>query len=94
LKHELPAPEKGEAFNSFEMSVRLRFAYMEKFLESEFFRTSLGSDYPITELRISRGIPGVLGSGYAYTKLNISVSDYSKIAPFGSLYYNFYAGKV
>lgn len=93
-RNELPLPEQGEPFNNVEMSVRVRFAYMEKFLESEFFRTSLGSDYPITELRISRGLPGILGSGYAYTKLNLSVSDYSKIAPLGSLYYNFYAGKV
>jgi Family of unknown function (DUF5686) len=93
-KDELPAPDQGEAFNNLDFSLRVRFAYMEKFLESEFFRTSLGSDYPITELRISRGIPGLLGSGYRYTKLNLSVSDYSKIAPLGSIYYNFYAGKV
>jgi hypothetical protein len=93
-KDELPAPEQGEAFNNLDLSLRVRFAYMEKFLESEFFRTSLGSDYPITELRISRGIPGLLGSGYRYTKLNLSVSDYSRIAPLGSIYYNFYAGKV
>ena len=93
-KDDLPAPDQGEAFNNLDLSLRLRFAYMEKFLESEFFRTSLGSDYPITELRISRGIPGLLGSGYQYTKLNLSVSDYSRIAPLGSIYYNFYAGKV
>ena len=91
---EFPTPEKGEAFNNFELSLKLRFAYLEKFLENNFFRTSLGSDYPITELRISRGVPGVLKSGYAYTKLNLMISDYSKIAPFGSIYYNVYAGKV
>jgi hypothetical protein len=89
-----PMPNTGDAFNNFELSVRLRYAYLEKFVETEFFRTSLGSDYPIVELRLSRGVPGVLRSGYAYTKLNLMVSDYKKVPPLGSLYYNLYAGRV
>jgi len=89
-----PKPETGTSFNNFEMSVRLRFAYLETFLENNFFRTSLGSDYPITELRISRGIPGVLKSAYKYTKVNLAISDSRKISPFGTIYYNLYAGKV
>jgi hypothetical protein len=91
---DYPMPESGTPFNNFEVSIKLRFAYLEKYLENNFFRTSLGSDYPITEFRISRGIPGVFSSAYQYTKLNVAVSDYKKISPFGSLYYNFYAGKV
>ncbi len=39
-----------EALTSFETSLRIRFAYLEKFLENDFFRTSLGSPYPIGEL--------------------------------------------
>jgi hypothetical protein len=89
-----PTPETGTPFNNFEVSLKLRFAYLEKYLENNFFRTSLGSDYPITEFRISRGIPGVFSSAYQYTKLNVAVSDYKKISPFGSFYYNLYAGKV
>jgi hypothetical protein len=89
-----PTPETGTPFNNFEVSLKLRFAYLEKYLENNFFRTSLGSDYPITEFKISRGIPGVFSSAYQYTKLNVAVSDYKKISPFGSLYYNLYAGKV
>ncbi|MGL6268050.1 MAG: DUF5686 family protein, partial [Chitinophagaceae bacterium] len=89
-----PKPETGTSFNNFEVSVRLRFAYLEKYLENNFFRTSLGSDFPITELRISRGIPGVLKSAYKYTKLNLTISDSRKISPLGTIYYNLYAGKV
>jgi hypothetical protein len=91
---EFPTPVKGSPFTDFEVSARLRFAYLEKFLEDEFFRTSLGSEYPITELRIGRGMAGILNSGYTYTRLNLMVSDYQKIAPLGYLYYNLYAGKV
>jgi hypothetical protein len=91
---QFPVPEKGRSFHNFEVSVKLRFAYLEKFLENDFFRTSLGSDYPITELRISRGIPGIMDGGYRYTKVNMMISDFRNIAPLGSIYYNFYAGKV
>jgi hypothetical protein len=93
-KEQFPATETGTPFNNFEISARVRFAYLEKFLENEFFRTSLGSDYPITELRISRGVPGVFSSAYTYTKLNVMVSNDQKIAPFGDIHYNLYAGRV
>lgn len=94
-KSSFPAPEgTGEIFNNFELSLRLRFAYLETHLENTFFRTSLGSDYPITELRISRGVKGFLNSGYRYTKLNFNISDNIKIPPLGSIYVNAYTGKV
>ena len=38
--------------------------------------------------------PGVFNSSYKYDKVDISVSDYLNIAPYGTLYYNFFAGKV
>jgi hypothetical protein len=84
----------GEPLNNFEVQLKVRFAYLEKFLESYFYRSSLGSQYPIAELRLSRGISGILNSSYNYSKAYLSVSDYLKIAPFGSLYYNFFGGKI
>ncbi len=85
---------KGEALNNLEFSVKLRFAYLERFLEGTFLRTSLGSPYPISELKYSKGVAGVLGSNYDYHKLTASVHDYLKVAHYGEVYYNFYAGKV
>jgi hypothetical protein len=85
---------KGEALNNFEAGIRLRFGYNERFLESNFNRFSLGSPYPIVEFLYARGIPGVFNSNYKYDKFYLSVSDYMKIAPFGSLYYNVFGGKV
>lgn len=84
----------GEPLNTFETAIRFRFAYLEKFLESSFYRVSMGSAYPITELRITRGYSGVLQSSYDYTKITASISDYSKIAPYGSIYYNIFGGKT
>jgi len=77
-----------------EVSLRLRFAYLEKFLESTFFRTSLGSPYPIVEATVARGISGVFRSRYNYTKVSASVSDYLTIPPFGNLSFQVYGGKT
>ncbi len=84
----------GQPLNNFETSIKFRFAYLEKFLENTFYRYSLGSPYPIGEVKISKGISGVLNSSYNYTKLSASVSDYLKIPPYGSIYYNVFAGKT
>jgi hypothetical protein len=35
-----------------------------------------------------------MNSSYDYTKVYLSVSDFIKIAPLGSLYYNVFAGKI
>ncbi|HEX7846635.1 MAG TPA: DUF5686 family protein [Chitinophagaceae bacterium] len=84
----------GNPLKSFEVSLRLRFAYLEKFLENHFFRTSLGSPYPIGELYISHGFSGVLKSNYDLTKVSFNVSDNIKIPPLGSIYIMGYAGKT
>lgn len=84
----------GEALNSFEVGIKLRFAYLEKFLDGNFYRISLGSDFPIVEAHYTKGISGILHSSYNYHKLGGSISDYKKISPYGSIYYNAYAGKV
>ena len=84
----------GNPLNSLELAVKLRFAYLEQFFETSFYRTSLGSDYPIVDLTYTRGIPGLLGSTQQYSKLNASISDYVKIPPLGSIYYNVFAGKT
>ncbi len=77
-----------------EIALRLRFAYLEKFLESTFFRTSLGSPYPIVELTVAQGVSGILRSGYNYTKLSGSVSDYISIPPLGNISFQVYGGKT
>jgi hypothetical protein len=93
-KTDFASSAKGESLNTFETSVTLRFAYMENFLENNFFRTSLGSTFPIVEIRYNKGISGVFNSSYDYSKLFTSVSDYLNIPPLGRVYYNFFGGKV
>ncbi|MFC4231793.1 DUF5686 family protein [Parasediminibacterium paludis] len=82
------------AFNTFETSVRLRYAYAERTLESNFNRISLGSDFPIVDFTYTHAFNGVLSSGNQYDKLNLSVRDFLKVAPYGKIYYNLFAGKT
>ncbi len=84
----------GEIFNNFETAFTLRFAYLEKFLDGNFFRTSLGSDYPIAELRYAKGWSGVLNSSYNYNKVDLKVNGFKKIAPLGTIDYSVYVGKI
>lgn len=79
---------------SFEVALRLRFAFLERFLESNFYRTSLGSIYPIGEINISRGFPGVLKSSYSFTRISASISDNIKIPPLGNISLYLYGGKT
>ena len=86
--------EAGKPLRTFEISLRLRFAYLERFLESNFFRSSLGSPYPIPEFKITQGISGIGKSAYNYTKIIGGVHDFIKIPPFGSFEYDLFAGKT
>ncbi len=76
-----------------EVNLLLRYAYKEQFLNGDFYRASLGSKYPIPELRIARGLKGALDGAYDYTRINFSISDNIRIPPLGSLYMNVFAGK-
>lgn len=76
-----------------EVGVRLRYAYKEKFLTGNYQRLSLGSKYPIVEIRYGLGLKDVWKSNYSYNRASVSISDKVKIPPLGSLYYNFFAGK-
>ena len=99
LRNLLPADSfkvagNGKPFTNFEVSLRIRFAYLERFLESHFYRTSLGSGYPIGEINLSHGFAGVFNSSYSYTKISASVSDYINVPPFGNITFLAYGGKT
>lgn len=93
LKKDFPV-KSGTPLTSFEIAVKLRFAYLEQFFEGDYFRYSLGTKYPIVELMATQGISGIANSAYDYTKLSLSVRDKMKIAPYGTLTYKVYGGKI
>lgn len=85
---------EGIALTSFEVALKLRFAYLEQFVEGDYFRYSMGTKYPIAELMLAKGFSGVFNSAYNYTKIAASVKDYMKISPYGSFSYKVYGGKI
>ena len=89
-----PITGQGNPFTNFEAAFRIRFAYLERFLESHFYRSSLGSGYPIGEINISHGFTGILKSSYSYTKISASISDYINVPPLGNMTVLAYAGKT
>ena len=93
FKETFPVTE-GLPLSSFEVSLKLRFAYLEKFIEGDYFRYSLGTTYPIVELLLTKGFPSVLNSAYNYSRIGLSVKDHLKISPYGSFSYKAYAGKI
>ncbi len=84
----------GNPMDGFELSINLRFAFLEKFFETTFYRTSLGSEYPIIDLKFTHGFPNVLGSTLTYNKIFASISDVVKVPPIGTIYYDFFGGKT
>ena len=84
----------GTPMTTFEVALKLRFAYLERFFETDYNRFSLGTKYPIVEVMLAKGIPGVFNSAYSYTKYGASVKDFMKISPYGTLSYKVYAGKI
>ncbi|MGC4101485.1 DUF5686 and carboxypeptidase-like regulatory domain-containing protein [Ferruginibacter sp.] len=93
FKETFPVSE-GLPLSNFEVAMKLRFAYLEQFIEGDYFRYSLGTKYPIAELMLAKGFSGILNSAYNYTKIGLSVKDYMKISPYGSFSYKVYAGKI
>ena len=86
--------ERGKSLAAFESSIRVRFAYLEKFLENNFYRSSLGSPYPILELKFTKGFSGILNTNYDYSKIAAGISNFRKIPPFGNIYFNVFGGKT
>ena len=84
----------GQSLTNFEVALKLRFAYLEQFVEGDYFRYSTGTKYPVAELMLAKGFTGVLNSAYNYTKIGASIKDYMKISPYGSFLYKVYAGKI
>jgi hypothetical protein len=84
----------GTPLTNFELALKLRFAYLERFIETDYNRYSLGTKYPIVELMFAKGIAGVFNSAYNYSKYSLLIKDMMKISPYGVLYYRVYGGKI
>ncbi|MBK8609853.1 MAG: carboxypeptidase-like regulatory domain-containing protein [Chitinophagaceae bacterium] len=88
------AVTSGTKLTNFEIALKLRFAYLERFIETDYNRYSLGTKYPIVELLVAKGFAGVFNSAYNYTKLSLTVKDNLRISPYGIISYKVFGGKI
>lgn len=84
----------GRPLTNFELAVKLRFAYLERFLETDYNRYSIGTKYPVVEFIAAKGFAGVMNSAYNYSKFSLLVKDMMKLSPYGVFYYRVYGGIV
>lgn len=100
----IPLPSNGIFFDthgvpskhvvSAELGVELRWAYKEQFLEGNYYRTSLGTKYPILKFYTGFAHKNVFNSNYSYTKFRLTITDKIKTSRLGSFSYNLFAGKI
>ncbi len=77
-----------------EIGLELRFDYLERFIEGNYYRTSLGTKYPAVKLYLGLGLKDIFQSQYQYQKIRFAISDYQAIRSMGGISYTFFAGKI
>lgn len=82
------------SFVTSEASLTARFAYKEKFINGDFYRTSLGSPWPIFSLKYSRGLKDIFESDLDYHKLEFRFNEKLKWGMWGYTNFNLLAGKM
>jgi len=93
----LPVPltaNKQNGISSFESGIELRYAHREQFVEGNYWRTSLGTRYPVIKLMFSQGIKDMLDGQYHYSKLRMTGTYTLRIPHAGSIMTYAFGGKV
>ena len=77
-----------------EINITQRFAWQERFLSGNFWRTSLGSKFPVVSLQYGFGIKRVMGGQFSYQRLNLTLDDTRLLGLLGKLRWNVEVGKI
>jgi len=83
-----------EKITTSEITLEMRFAYKERYVYSDFIRTSLGTIYPIIQFKYSKGIKDLWGGDYNYQKASFYFSDWFNVGNIGWSKYVIEAGKI
>lgn len=89
-----PALGGADIINTTEVTFNNRFAYREKFVEGEFDRISLGTEYPIINTTFTFGIKAPGYGEFEYQKLKVSLSDNTPLGIFGDFQWKIEGGKT
>lgn len=68
-------PQSGRPIYHFnEISLGVRFAFRERFLRTMRNKISMGSDYPVVVLNVTRGFNDLFQNSFSYTKADLKVT--------------------
>ena len=82
------------ALRTSEIGLKVRFAYHEKYLMGEFERINLGTTYPILELQLTYGIPGLFSSDDEYFRTRFQIKHWFNVFNIGWSRYAVEVGKL
>lgn len=77
-----------------EVTFEMRFAYKERYVYSDFIRTSMGTTFPIIQIRYSKGIEDLWNGDYNYQKASFYFNDWFNVGSLGWSKYVIDAGKI
>ncbi len=77
-----------------EIRLDTRLSFRERFINGEFYRMTLSSEYPIILLSYTYGIPGLLKSDYEYHKLSLNLQQWFNFGAIGWSKYVIESGKI
>ena len=77
-----------------ELSLTQRFAWHERFVNSNFLHVGFGSKLPILTLQVAVGVKSILGSQFNYQRLAATIRDTRFLGLVGKLKYDIEAGKI
>ncbi len=72
----------------------LRLSFRERFVNGEFYRYTLSSDYPIIKISYTYGFPNVFKSDFEYQKLTMNIQQWFNFSTIGWSRYMIEAGKI
>lgn len=77
-----------------ELTLGVRFAFDEKFINGELDRVSLGTKYPVIKANAGFGFKDLLGGDYQYQRVAIQIQDRIPINPIGQTDFTMEFGKI
>lgn len=83
----------GRNIENAEFGLKLRFAPNEKTIRTKRRDFKIGGENPAFNLGLFAAVPNILGSGYRYRKVTVSMEQNLRLPRWGRLKYELYAGK-
>ena len=83
-----------DAIRTSEVGLEIRFAYQEKYLMGEFERINLGTRFPVLELNLIYGVPGLFSADDKYLRTTFQIKQWFNVFNIGWSKYALEVGKL